>query len=87
MLTTIEINLQEGLILDGSHIIGGYSHHNKCVILLIGRHAPIVDLPKHLKPYNVYTRVSDSMSLQYWCSTGWVNANDIVTNYEKSKIY
>lgn len=78
-LTKFEINGQEGfLLIDGKHIVGVYSHHNKIVIILAGKcDENKIELPDEMRDYGKLFRVADSVAVQCWTDSGWLGIHDI----------
>ena len=85
-LTIVNVNLQEGLILDGNQLIGGFSHHHKTVILLVGAAGKGDEerLPKDIKKYQILRGVSDSIGLNYWTNSGRLQMHDLKEKFSPS---
>lgn len=67
-LTTLKVNLQEGLILDNSRVVGCYSHHNNVVAFT--DYSVYYKLPDDFKNYEVLINWTDSIGLTVWTDDG-----------------
>lgn len=85
-ITILEVNGQEGLLLEeDKHIIGVYSHHNKIVIVLVGKTNEDTfrnRCPEKFRGYDVMFRVADAITLQCWTDSGWLSINAILTRFK-----
>jgi hypothetical protein len=85
-ITVLEVNGQEGLLLeDGKHIVGAYSHHNKLVIVLAGKTDERTfrnRVPEAFRSYDLMLRVSDCLSLQCWTDSGWLGIHAVKERFK-----
>lgn len=64
----LNVNLQEGFILDGDHIIGAFDRYSKT---LIGPREAFPTVPSEFEGYRFHHYVEGHFSITMWTNNGY----------------
>lgn len=71
MVSIIEVNLQQGFIMNSNTVVAAYSHHNRNVVFKLPFTKNDIVLPDRFSGYYIIEGKTDSFSIQYWTPDGY----------------